>query len=75
MQTIYERCCGIDVHKKLIVACFRNGKKAELRKFDTLTYSIKELGNWLLDNNCQKLPWKHRGLLETNLQYFGVTQP
>jgi hypothetical protein len=53
MQTVYERCCGIDVHKKLIVACFRNGKKAELRKYDTLTCNIKELGKWLLDNDCQ----------------------
>ena len=61
MQTIYERCCGIDVHKKLIVACFRNGKKAELRKFDTLTCSIKELGNWLLDNNCQKIAMESTG--------------
>lgn len=61
MQSIYERCCGIDVHKKLIVACFRNGKKAELRKFDTLTSSIKELGNWLLDNDCQMVAMESTG--------------
>lgn len=61
MQTVYERCCGIDVHKKLIVACFRNGKKAELRKFDTLTSSIKELGNWLLDNHCQMVAMESTG--------------
>ena len=61
MQTVYERCCGIDVHKKLIVACFRNGKKAELRKFDTLTCSIKELANWLLDNNCQMVAMESTG--------------
>jgi len=61
MQTVYERCCGIDVHKKLIVACFRNGKKAELRKFDTLTHSIKELGNWLLDNGCQMVAMESTG--------------
>jgi len=53
MKFVYERCCGIDVHKKLIVACFRNGKKAELRQFDTLTRSLKELGNWLVENGCQ----------------------
>lgn len=61
MQTVYERCCGIDVHKKLIVACFRNGKKAELRKFDTLTCSIKELGKWLLDNDCQMVAMESTG--------------
>lgn len=61
MQTVYERCCGIDVHKKLIVACFRNGKTAELRKFETLTCSIKELGNWLLENDCQKVAMESTG--------------
>jgi len=61
MQKVYERCCGLDVHKKLIVACFRNGKKAELRKFDTLTCSIKELGNWLLDNGCQMVAMESTG--------------
>lgn len=61
MQTVYERCCGIDVHKKLIVACFRNGKKSELRKFDTLTCHIKELGNWLLENHCQMVAMESTG--------------
>lgn len=61
MRTVYERCCGIDVHKKLIVACLRNGKKAEIRKFDTLTSSIKELSNWLLENNCQMVAMESTG--------------
>ncbi len=61
MQTVHERCCGIDVHKKLIVACFKNGKQAELRKFDTLTQSIKELGNWLVENRCQIVAMESTG--------------
>lgn len=61
MQTVYERCCGIDVHKKLIVACFRNGKKAELRKYDTLTSSIKELGIWLIENGCEMVAMESTG--------------
>lgn len=61
MQTIYERCCGLDVHKKLIVACNRNGEKAELRKFKTLTCNIKELGQWLLDNGCQMVAMESTG--------------
>jgi len=61
MQRVYERCCGLDVHKKLIVACFRNGRKAELREFDTLTCSIKELGKWLLDNGCQMVAMESTG--------------
>lgn len=61
MQVVYERCCGIDVHKKLIVACFRNGKKTELRKFETLTDSIKELGSWLQENRCQMVAMESTG--------------
>lgn len=61
MQTVYERCCGIDVHKKLIVACFRNGKKTELRKYDTLTSSIKELAIWLIENGCEMVAMESTG--------------
>lgn len=53
MKPVYERCCGIDVHKKIVVACSRNGRNAELRQFGTLTKNLKELGNWLVENGCQ----------------------
>lgn len=33
MERIYDRCCGIDVHKKLTVACFRQGSRQEVREF------------------------------------------
>ena len=33
MDKIYDNCCGIDVHKKLIVACFRKGSRQEVREF------------------------------------------
>jgi len=61
MDVLYERCCGLDVHKKLIVACFRNGKKKELRKFDTLTESLRELCKWLLENKCQMVAMESTG--------------
>lgn len=62
MQTIYERCCGMDVHKKIIVACLRIGNKTELKKFDTLTCSVKDLGNWLLENDCQMVAMESTGV-------------
>ena len=33
MEVLYERCCGIDVHKKVLVCCFKCGKKQEIRTF------------------------------------------
>lgn len=55
MKPVYERCCGLDVHKKIVVACFRDGKNKELRQFGTLTKNLKELGNWLVENGCQMI--------------------
>jgi transposase len=53
MQAVYERCCGIDVHKKMIVACFIVGSKQESRTYGTSTGDLREMAKWLLDNECQ----------------------
>ena len=37
MDKIYDICCGIDVHKKLIVACLNHKRKKELREFGATT--------------------------------------
>ena len=38
----YERCAGIDVHKKLLVVCLRIGRKTESREYGTTTGDIRE---------------------------------
>ena len=43
MDRIYDNCCGIDVHKKLIVACFRKGNKQEIREFGATTRELLEM--------------------------------
>ena len=53
MEAVYERCCGIDVHKKVIVSCLRIGRKQETREFGTSTSELRELANWLQENDCQ----------------------
>lgn len=53
MEVVYQRCCGIDVHKKMIVACFRDGRKKEIREFGTLTGELRKLTEWLLENGCE----------------------
>jgi len=48
MEVIYERCCGIEVHKKMVMACVYTGvRKKEIRKFGTMTDDILELVDWL----------------------------
>jgi len=53
MDKIYDICCGIDVHKKLIVVCFKKGNKQEIREFGATTREILELADWLKDSGCQ----------------------
>lgn len=53
MDKVYDKCCGIDVHKKLIVACFRCGNKSEVREFGATTKELLQLAEWLSDNGCQ----------------------
>ena len=47
MEKVYDKCCGIDVHKKLIVACFKCGKKQEVREFGATTRKLLKLTDWL----------------------------
>lgn len=61
MQVLYERCCGIDVHKKMLAICFKAGKKQELREYGTLTKDLKELANWLIEQGCQKVAMESTG--------------
>jgi len=53
MNVIYERCCGMDVHKNTIVACLLIGRKKEIRSFSTMTSSLLELIDWLKSDDCQ----------------------
>ena len=69
MEVVYRCCCGIDVHKNLIVACLRKGGRQELREFGTMTSEIKALANWLTEAGCDErraLPF-HQMLLKGEL--------
>jgi transposase len=60
-EVYYERCAGIDVHKKLLVVCLRIGRKSELRRFGTLTHEIREMVAWLKSNGCQMAAMESSG--------------
>ncbi len=61
MQVIYERCCGIDVHKKVIVATLKMGRKVETRQFGTYTTNLRDMTSWLKSNGCQKVAMESTG--------------
>ena len=62
MEVVYRCCCGIDVHKKMIVACLDEGGKRELREFGTTTSAIKELANWLTESGCEMIAMESTGV-------------
>ncbi len=53
MEVLYGTCCGVDVHKKLLVVCLRRGKKTEIRNFGTTTRELFTLAEWLKQSNCE----------------------
>lgn len=61
MDAIYERCCGIDVHKKLLVACLRVGRKHEVQSFGTSTKEITRMIQWLKENSCEIVAMESTG--------------
>lgn len=61
MEKVYDKCCGIDVHKKLIVACFRKGNQQEVRDFGATTRELLELCDWLKDGGCEMTAMESTG--------------
>jgi hypothetical protein len=58
LRIIYPIACGIDVHKKFIVACIAstNDKGVTTYKscrFSTFTKGLRELSEWLHSNSCK----------------------
>ena len=52
MQVVYPRCCGLDVHKRSVVACVlltREDGTVEraVRTFGTMTAELLALDDWL----------------------------
>jgi transposase len=57
----YERCAGIDVHKKLLAVCLRIGRGTESREFGTTTSEIRGIVAWLKANGCQMVAMESTG--------------
>jgi transposase len=68
LQALYARVCGLDLHKKLIVACVRilNAKdgtvQSTLRKFGTMTADLVELRQWLSDQKVTHVAMESTGV-------------
>jgi transposase len=67
MDVVYPRVAGLDIHKKLIVACrIISGGGAqvqrEVRSFGTTTTAIEELGDWLAEGDVTHVAMEATGV-------------
>ena len=47
MEQLYERYCGLDVHKRNVVACAVTPEGKSILTFETMTHQLEELRDWL----------------------------
>ena len=62
MRPIYERCCGLDVHKKTVAACRITPEGAQTRTFGTMTDELVRLREWLLEAGVTHVAMESSGV-------------
>ena len=67
MDVIYERCCGLDVHKKSVAACLLishpEGEPVRaVRTFGTMTADLLALADWLAEAGCTHVAMESTGV-------------
>jgi hypothetical protein len=66
MRVIYERCCGIDLHKKMIVACVlirtAQGVQKVIQTFSTMLQHLYRLRDWLKAKQCEAVAMESTGV-------------
>ena len=62
MQVVHERCCGLDVHKKMVVACVRTNEGRQVRTFGTVTRELLRLSDWVGEEGVTDLAMESTGV-------------
>jgi transposase len=67
MEVVYERCCGLDVHRNTVVACLSvveaGQRRKEIRTFRTVTKELLAMRQWLLSEGCSHVGMESTGVL------------
>lgn len=66
MEVVHERCCGLDIHKRMVVACLitpgeRGQLHREVRTFSAITRGLLELRDWLEAAGCTHVAMESTG--------------
>src|SRR5919198_984497 len=62
MRVVHERCCGLDVHKRTVVACVLTPEGQQTRTFGTMTRELVALSEWLRSLNVSQVAMESTGV-------------
>jgi transposase len=67
MEVLYPRCCGLDIHKKTVVACLITTEAGQqpvkvIRTFRTMTVDLLALADWLHTAACTHVAMESTGV-------------
>ena len=62
MQVVHERCAGLDVHKKTVVASVISREGQETRTFGTMTRDLLLLADWLTERGVTHVAMESTGV-------------
>ena len=62
MDALHERCCGLDVHKKSVVACVITPEGQAVRTFSTMTKELLALADWLKEHRVTQVAMESSGV-------------
>ena len=66
MEVLHPHCAGLDIHKKMVVACVRHmvgGKvEREVRTFTTITRDLLAMSEWLASEGCTHIVMEATGV-------------
>lgn len=67
MRNLLEVCCGLDVHKEVLVACMLKGGIDEepepvIKEFSTLLCGLDEFKKWVIENGCYDVAMESTGV-------------
>lgn len=63
MEVTNPRCCGLDVHKRSVVACVITPERKETRTFSTMTANLLKLKEWLTECMVTTVAMESTGVL------------
>jgi transposase len=62
MRVVQERCCGLDVHMRTVVACVMSPEGQQVRTFGTMTRDLIALTQWLQSADVSHLAMESTGV-------------